>query len=248
MEAMKCFCIRLERRRTMKYQLSEQCYAIGKTIIKPDKQFSFLAYLITGKANILIDTLPDRTSSMLTDEIASVIGEKPLDAIILNHSEEDHSGALPMVLLQYLNVPVFCTESCKKRLMSALPEANFHAVKTGDVVAYGEYNFTFYETPGLHWDDNMVTFCSENNILFSNDLFGQYAAADPPVDRDYPVDALLKAAEHYYDKVFTSASKSEKEVVLKLADLPIRLIAPGHGLILENKFSAIMELYRDKIE
>jgi len=245
---MKCFCIRLERRRTMKYQLSEQCYAIGKTIIKPDKEFSFLAYLITGKANILIDTLPDRTASMLTDEIVSVIGEKPLDAIILNHSEEDHSGALPMVLQQYPDVPVLCTEACKKRLMSALPKANFHAVKTGDAVEYGEYKFTFYETPGLHWDDNMVTFWNRNNILFSNDLFGQYAAAEPPIDLDYPVDTLLKAAERYYEKVFGSASQSEKEVVLKLADLPIRLIAPGHGLIIENEFSAVMELYRNKIE
>lgn len=232
----------------MKYQLSEQCYAIGKTIIKPDKQFSFLAYLITGKANILIDTLPDITASMLTDEIVSVIGEKQLDAIILNHSEEDHSGALPMVLHQYPNVPVYCTEACKKRLMNALPKVNFHSVKTGDAVEYGESTLTFYETPGLHWDDNMVTFWDRNNILFSNDLFGQYAAAEPPIDRDYPVDSLLKAAERYYEKVFGSAPQSEKEVVLKLADLPIRIIAPGHGLILENKFSAVMELYRNKIE
>ncbi len=232
----------------MKHKISEQCYAIGKTIIKPDKEFSFLAYLVTGKANVLIDTLPDRVASMLTEEIISVIGEKPLDAIILNHSEEDHSGALPAVLQQYPDVPVFCTAACKERLISGLPKADFHVVKTGDAVEFGENKFTFYETPGLHWDDNMVTFWNTNNILFSNDLFGQYAAAEPPVDRDYPADTLLDAAERYYEKVFESASKTEKEIVLNLANLPIQMIAPGHGLVLENELSSIMTLYRDKIK
>jgi anaerobic nitric oxide reductase flavorubredoxin len=232
----------------MKYKISEQCYTIGKTIIKPDKEFSFLAYLITGKANVLIDTLPDRVASMLTEEITSIIGEKPLDAIILNHSEEDHSGALPAVLQQYPDVPVYCSANCRKRLVGGLPKVNFHVVKTGDAAEFGENKFTFYETPGLHWDDNMVTFWNTNDILFSNDLFGQYAAAEPPIDHDYPADTLLDAAERYYDKVFESASKTEKESVLDLANLPIQMIAPGHGLVLENKLSAIMALYREKIE
>ena len=234
--------------RIMKYKISEQCYAIGKTIIKPEKKFSFLAYLVTGKANILIDTVPERISPMLVDEIASVIGENPLDAIVMNHSEEDHSGALPAVLQRYPNIPVFCTSACKKRLIGGLPKADFHVVRTGDAIEYGGYKFTFYETPGLHWDDNMVTFWNTNNILFSNDLFGQYAAAEPPVDYDYPANTLLDAAERYFEKVFEPASKTEKAIVLDLANLPIKIIAPGHGLVLENKFPAIMTLYRDKIE
>ncbi|HEX3040087.1 MAG TPA: hypothetical protein VHP54_07315 [Caproiciproducens sp.] len=65
----------------------------------------------------------------------------------------------------------------------------------------------------------MVTFWNTNSILFSNDLFGQYAAAEPPVDRDYPAGTLLDAAERYYEKVFEPASKAEKESVLGLAKL-----------------------------
>lgn len=41
----------------MVYQITENIFAIGKTIIKSDKQFSFMAYLIKGKVNVLIDTL-----------------------------------------------------------------------------------------------------------------------------------------------------------------------------------------------
>ena len=94
----------------------------------------------------------------------------------------------------------------------------------------------------------MVTYWNHNDVLFSNDLFGQYAAAEPPIDRNYSADALLSAADRYYEKVFSSAPQSEKNVVLKLAELPIRRIAPGHGLILEDEISAILQLYRNKIE
>ena len=184
---------------------------------------------------------------MLKEEIISVIGEKPLDAIILNHSEEDHSGALPGILLQYPGTPVYCSPACRKRLSEKLPEADFRTVKTGETVTFGTNHFTFYETPGLHWDDNMVTFWDNNGVLFSNDLFGQYAAAEPPTDRNYPADTLLAAAEHYYEKVFSSAPQFEKRVVLSLAEFPIRRIAPGHGLILENEIPAILQLYREKI-
>lgn len=231
----------------MKYQVMENCYAIGKNIRKPEIEISFLSYFITGSVNLLIDTLPDRYESMLKEEITSIIGEKPIDAIILNHSEEDHSGALPGILRQYPRTPVYCSSACRNRLAEKMPEADFHTVKTGETLSFGTNQFTFYETPGLHWDDNMVTYWNNNNVLFSNDLFGQYAAAEPPIDRNYSADALLAAAEHYYEKVFSSAPQSEKQVVLKLAELPIRRIVPGHGLILENEVPEILQLYRNKI-
>ena len=49
----------------MVHQITENIFAIGKTIIKPDKQCSFIAYLITDKVNVLIDTLPLQLAKML---------------------------------------------------------------------------------------------------------------------------------------------------------------------------------------
>lgn len=232
----------------MKYLITNQCRAIAKTIIKPDKEFSFLSYLITGSANILIDTLPERFAPMLLEEIEYAISNKRLDAIIMNHSEEDHSGALPAVLKAYPQTPIYCTENCQKRLLSILPDADYHILKTGDAIEIGEQRFTFVETPGLHWDDNMVTFWENEKILFSNDLFGQYAAAEPPIDRDYPLERLLDAAEDYYKKVFSAASNHEKSVINKVGKLPVQIIAPGHGLILKYSVSNILRIYREKIK
>lgn len=232
----------------MKYFITNHCRAIAKTIIKPDKEFSFLSYLITGKANILIDTLPERAAPMLLEEMEYAMGEKPLDAIIMNHSEEDHSGALPAVLQAYPQTPIYCSENCRKRLLAILPNADYHIVKTGDTIEMGEQRFTFVETPGLHWDDNMVTFWKNEKILFSNDLFGQYAAAEPPIDRDYSLERLLDAAEDYYTNVFSPASLQEKSVINEVEQLPVHIIAPGHGLILKYSVSNILSLYRERIK
>ncbi len=229
----------------MRYLISNQCRTIAKTIIKPDREFSFLAYLITGKVNVLIDTLPERFAPMLLEELADAIDEKPLDAVIMNHSEEDHSGALPAVLQKNPNVPVYCTENCRKRLSAVLPAADYRVVHTGDTIEMGEHRFSFIETPGLHWDDNMVTFWQAPRILFSNDLFGQYAAAEPPIDRDYPAGRLLEAAKEYYTKVFGPASAEEKQVVFEITKLPIQIIAPGHGLILKYNVQELRRLYEE---
>jgi anaerobic nitric oxide reductase flavorubredoxin len=231
----------------MKYTISNDLQVIGKVIIKENKRFSFLSYLLQGKANVLIDTLPERSADMLLDEIAAELGDKPLDAIICNHSEQDHSGALRAILQRYPDTPLYGTAACKQRLGDVLRDKDFHIVHTGDSIQVGEHSFHFIETPGLHWDDNMVTFLPQKGILFSNDLFGQSAAADPIIDASYSQDDLLKAATTYYENVFSSAPYAERTIVNTIAELPLKMIAPGHGLVLQEKWPAVLRLYQDRL-
>jgi len=232
----------------MKYAITDRVEVLGKVIIKGEKRFSFLSYLLHDKANVLIDTVPVRSGEELVEDIRTVLGEKRLDAIIMNHSEEDHSGALPAVLAAYPDTPVYCTAACRNRLLKVLPQAEFHIVRTGEILQIDDFKFVFQETPGLHWDDNMVTFLSKEKILFSNDLFGQMAAAEPILDREYTKEDLLAAADKYYTNVFEKAAPEEKQAIRSVAALPIRMIAPGHGVILQQYYIDILNLYLKKIE
>lgn len=231
----------------MNYEIAQGIHTIGKVIMKGDKRFSFLAYLLHGEANVLIDTVPLRSADMLLGAVEDIIGTEPLDAIIANHSEEDHSGALAAVLAAHPGTPVFGTDACKGRLGDVVPEGTFHVVHSGDSLEIGDYQFSFLETPGLHWDDNMVTFYHNEGILFSNDLFGQRAAAEPITDAAYTEDDLLQAANAYYTAVFAAASPEEKQVVNQIAQLPLQMIAPGHGVVLQEKWPAVLDLYQKKL-
>ena len=232
----------------MRLQISEHLEVIGKVIIKEEKRFSFLAYVIHGPQNILIDTLPERSAPMLLEALKDILGDAPLNAVIANHSEEDHSGALTAVLQAYPGVPVYGTANCQHRLGDQVPENTFHVVHTGDTVTLGDHKFTFVETPGLHWDDNMVTLLLDEGILFSNDLFGQAAAAEPCTDSAYTKEQLLAATAVYYQRVFAPAPLAQRLVLKKIAALPFKLIAPGHGLVLQKYARDVVKFYLDKLK
>ena len=233
----------------MIYPIKKNLTLIGKTIIKPEKSFSFNAFLLTGEKNVLIDTVPEKASEVFWQEVTSILPIESLDAVILNHSEEDHSGALPYLLNLRPNIPIYCTSACAERLSRIYPQtANWIVMKTGDKLELGqEMIFHFYETPGLHWDDNMVTYWENEKILFSNDLFGQSIGLEVPTDKEVaPID-LENATKEYYQKVFLNATEEEKQVIQQLDGLPVECIAPGHGVIISEKINELTNWYRELI-
>lgn len=228
----------------MVYQITENIFAIGKTIHKPDKKFTFIAYLITGNVNVLIDTLPLRYADMLRQELKKLLGNEKLDFLVLNHSEEDHSGALSEIQKEYPEMEIYCTEECQERLSEQLKNKKYHLVKSADEVSLGDNVFHFYKTPGLHWDDNMVTFLEKENILFSNDLFGQLAACEPPIDHQYAEENFMQALSDYYIRVFSEASKEQKKNAIDVLKLPVCMIAPAHGILIKKMLSPTLEYYK----
>ncbi len=98
----------------------------------------------------------------------------------------------------------------------------------------GESQFVFVEAPMLHWPDSMFTYMTGENILFSNDAFGQHYATetlyndtvDPPCE-------LQAEALKYYANILTpfSALVTRKINELIAMELPIELIATSHGVI-----------------
>lgn len=202
--------------------------------------------MLCGTKNVLIDTVPERAAKVWDEELEQLIPHKTIDALILNHSEEDHSGGLSLLLSRTPNLPIYCTEACKERLKNQYPNANFICVENGETIWIGDFRFGFIHTPGLHWDDNMVTYYENEKILFSNDLFGQYLACDTLVDHITSVHDLTSSMTGYFEKVFASATLEQKWVVSKIMDLGLLQIAPGHGVVLRYKLQSALDFYRKK--
>lgn len=230
----------------MYYKLSEHCTVIGKVIRKPERSFSFLSYLLKGKQNILIDTVPERSAERFIEELTEQLPISSVDALILNHSENDHSGALGLLLAQKPEIPIYCTPACKSRLFEEYPHANFMPVEHNSFFKIGDYTFRVVHTPGLHWDDNMVTFLEEDATIFSNDLFGQYLGAEPPLDDAFTGEEIRNGAATYFEKVFQAASLEERGILASILELPIKCIAPGHGVVLEKHLETVLSIYRQE--
>jgi anaerobic nitric oxide reductase flavorubredoxin len=209
---------------------------------------SYNAYLITDEKTVLVDTVWGPFQEQLIENIREVIDPAKIDIVVANHSESDHSGALPAVMR---HVPGATVIVSKRGLESV--EGHFHqpwafkAVQTGDRVSIGKRELVFVEAPMLHWPDSMFTYLTGDNILMPNDAFGQHYANAFRFNDEVDQEELYEEALKYYANILTpfSSMVSKKiEEVLAL-NLPVNMIAPSHGIIWRKEPLQIIKKYQE---
>jgi len=210
------------------------------------KGSSYNSYLIRDEKTALIDTVWQPFDKEYVSKLRQEIDLNDIDYIVINHGEIDHSGALPELMRAIPNKPIYCTQNAVKSLKGHYHQDwNFVPVKTGDTLPLGAASLVFVEASMLHWPDTMFTYMTGENILFSNDAFGQHYATESLYNDTVDQAELFCEAIKYYANILTPFSplvtKKIKEV-LGLS-LPVNLICPSHGVIWKNNPVKIVEQY-----
>lgn len=208
---------------------------------------SYNSYLIQEEKTVLIDTVWLPYAKEFVDNLEKEIDLQKIDFIIANHGETDHSGALSELLKKIPNTPVYCTANAVRSLTGQYHENwNFKVVKTGDSIDIGNgKKLIFVEMKMLHWPDSMATYMTGDNILFSNDAFGQHYATEMLFNDLVDNCILYSEAIKYYANILTPFSpilKKKLEEVIAL-NLTIDIIAPSHGVIWRDNPVQIIEKY-----
>lgn len=206
------------------------------------------AYLIQEEKTVLIDTVWLPHSNEFIENLASEINLNEIDMIVINHGEVDHSGALPALMERIPDTPIYCTANAVKSLVGQYhhPEWNFNVVKTGDSIDIGSGKKLFFvEMRMLHWPDSMATYLTEDNILFSNDAFGQHFAVEELFADRADQCLLWMEAMKYYANILNPYSALVKRKIeeIKALNLPIDIIATSHGAIWRDNPMQIVEKY-----
>lgn len=207
---------------------------------------SYNSYLIRDKKVALIDTIWLPFDKEFVGKLKEEIDLSKIDYIIMNHNEVDHSGALPELLKEIPNTPIYCTKRGEMFLRAQYHQDwNFVCVKTGDTLSLGDCTLTFIEAPMLHWPDTMFTYMSGENILFSNDGFGQHYATESLFNDKVNQDELFYEAQKYYTNILNPFSMvvSNKIKEISALNLPINMICPSHGVIWKDNPTQIIEKY-----
>lgn len=211
------------------------------------KGSSYNSYLIRDEKTVLIDTAWLPYDKEFVSNLKKEIDLNQIDYIIANHGEVDHSGSLPLLMKEIPNVPIYCTANGVKSIKGQYHEDwNFVTVKTGDTLNIGKHTLTFIEAPMLHWPDTMFTYMDKENILFSNDGFGQHMASEHLYAHEVDRAELYQEALTYYANILAPFSKMvEKKIDEILAmNLPIDMICPSHGVIWKENPLQIVEQYQ----
>jgi len=240
----------------MAKQITSKVTWVGKTDWQLDKfhgdEFSthhgssYNAYLVRDQKTVLIDTVWHPFDAEFVQNLKREIDLKDIDAIVCNHNEIDHSGALVELLREIPGTPLYCTANGVKILKGHFHQDwNYVTVKTGDTLDLGESKLVFVEAPMLHWPDTMFTYMTGENILFSNDGFGQHFATESLFnDLADPCDLMAEALKYYANILTPFSSQVTKKIKEILAlNLPVDMICPSHGVIWRENPIQIVETY-----
>ena len=203
---------------------------------------SYNAYMVQGsEKTALLDTVDLDKEGILMRQLENV---ERIDFVISQHSEQDHSGAIPAVLKKYSQAIVLCTPKAKLLLVDHLgidPE-RIRTVEDGETLALGGKTLRFIYTPWVHWPETMSTHLIEDRILFSCDFFGAHIATSDLFAGDDP--HVVEAAKRYYAGIMMPFRLMIKNNLAKIRPFELDLIAPSHGPIY-NQPKHIMSAYDD---
>ena len=205
-----------------------------------DRGSTYNAYLILDEKITLIDSVKHYLTAEMLERIRHLVDPSKIDIVVCNHVEMDHSGAIPAVMAAAPDAEIFCSPNGEKGLRAHYKKDwKFRVVKSGDTLSLGKHTLAFTLTPMVHWPDNMVSYCPENRILFSNDAFGQHLASHERFDDEFPVDEIVYQAKKYYANIVLPYGSQVKKALDALCCVDIRMIAPSHGILWRSQIMQI---------
>lgn len=240
----------------MKTKIKQNVYWIGKVDWELRKfhgdEYSthrgttYNSYLIMEEETAVIDTVWFPFACEYVDNLSGEIDLKKIDYVIANHAEVDHSGALPELLARIPETPIYCTQNGVKSLKGHYhKDWNFKPVKTGDRLSLGKKELVFIEAPLLHWPDSMFCYLTGDNILFSNDAFGQHYASEKLFNDLVDQGELFEECIKYYANILTPYSHLVDRKIKDFLslNLPLDVVCTSHGVVWRNNPAQIVEKY-----
>ena len=210
---------------------------------------SYNAYLVRGlKKTVLLDTVWGPYDKEFVSRLKEEVPLDQIDAIIMQHNETDHSGALAELMREIPDTPIYCTAKGEVILRGHYhKDWNYINVKTGDVLELGgDEKLTFIEAPMLHWPDTMFTYYNGGGgVLFSNDGFGQHYASENLFNDEVPKCEMMYETLKYYANILSTYSPMVSRKVKEILgmNLPLAMICPSHGVIWRKEPAQIVEKY-----
>ncbi len=214
------------------------------------KGVSYNSYLLLDKKTVLFDTVDWSACRQLLENMEYLLGDKPLDYLLINHMEPDHGASIEEILLRWPKVKIISND----KAFLLMRQFGFHvdgheliSVKEGDTFSFGDHTVTFVAAPMVHWPEAMVTFDTTNGVLFSADAFGSFIALDGKLfadevdfDRDW-----LDEARRYLTNIVGKYGPHIQLLLKKASGIldQIKFVCPLHGPVWRKDLGYFIDKY-----
>ena len=210
---------------------------------------SYNSYVILDGKTALMDTVDIAVSDVFFDNLAETLNGRPLDYVIVQHMEPDHSATLAMLFQKYPKVTVVCNAKTETMIHQFFREDlifKIQIVKEGDVLPLGHHALQFIMAPMVHWPEVMMTYDQTSKILFSADAFGSFGTLDGAIFADEVnfEEQYLDEARRYYANIVGKYGMPVQAVLKKSAGFDIQMICPLHGLVWRKDLGFLLDKYQ----
>lgn len=239
-----------------KVKLTDSIYFIGvndrethlfENLWPLDKGVSYNSYLINDKKVAIFDTVKNTKAYDFFDNIETIIGDKEVDYLIINHMEPDHSGAIKALKQRYPNITIVGNRKTIDFLENFYGEFdNYLIVDDGDILDLGQHRLKFYLTPMVHWPETMMTYEETEKVLFSADAFGGFGSLDGGIfDDEVNLEFYTDEIRRYYSNIVGKYGAMVQSALKKLtsANIELKIIAPTHGPVWRSNPGCIINYY-----
>ena len=208
---------------------------------------SYNSYIIEDEKTVLIDAVDICYSDVFSRRIRSVLGDKPIDYLVINHMEPDHTGAVEWLVSRYPDIQIVGNKRTLEMLNGFYGIAkNVILVEDLGELSIGKNRLQFFLTPMVHWPETMMTYVPEKKVLFSGDAFGAFGALNGGV-----LDSQLRPERYgdemirYYSNIVGKFGSPVQTALKKLEGVEIGAICSTHGPVwtVPENISKVVDLY-----
>ncbi len=211
---------------------------------------SYNSYLLKDEKTLLFDTVDICYSDVFFYKLDKVLNGEPLDYIVINHMEPDHSGSLLLLRTKYPNVEIIGNARTADMIKGYYGITDrVRIIKDAEELSLGKHVLRFYLTPMIHWPETMMTYDVTDKTLFSGDAFGTFGTLDGGItDRQLRPEKYWDEMIRYYSNIVGKFASPVQKALSKLSDVEIAAICSTHGPVWtgQENIGKVIDLY-DKL-
>lgn len=214
------------------------------------KGVSYNSYLIVDEKTALFDTVDVCYSDIFFHKLEIALDGKPLDYVVINHMEPDHSGSLGLLRSRFPNVQIVGNKRTADMVQGYFGITDgVKIIEDQEELSLGKHNLIFHLTPMVHWPETMMTYDTVHKIIFSGDAFGTFGTLDGGItDSQLHPERYYDEMIRYYSNVVGKFGSPVQKALEKLRNLDIKYICSTHGPVwtMEDQIQKVIGIY-DKL-
>ena len=206
---------------------------------------SYNSYLVIDEKVALIDTVEVSFGEQFIDNIRAILKDRPIDYLVVDHMEPDHSSSIRALRLLYPDIRIVGNAKTLQMIQGFYGiDTGTLEVKEGDSISLGSKTLSFYMAPMVHWPETMVTWCAEAGTLFSGDAFGTFGAIDGGItDSQIDPSRYWDEMRRYYACIVGKYGGPVQKALAKVRGLNPTTICSTHGPVWQREIPQVMDVY-----